>query len=241
MNAQAIVTYMKTTAALFNLSEFGFLAWPRVKILNPNTSVFGSVKTVTIPNTGVLAGMCARTDNARPGGIYEAPAGLPYGRMPVVVGLQVLKEVIRDYVYPANINPITDGGNGLVLDGTRLLKSNGNFKNIAARRGVSFIEKSSRLGSDFARHRNNTSELRAQVDRVIRQFLLSQMRVGAFKTKDPATAFFVDVGDGLNTPDVIASGQILVRIGLNTNDTVDWVILTFTKDTREYDQQLAVL
>lgn len=249
MNAQAIVNYIKVTTGLFNTTEFGFVAWPRVKVLNPNKAVFGNVDAITIPNSGLIAGMCARTDASAPGGIYKAPCGITNGRMPIVVGLeddpdgavrhQVLKEEVRDYVYPALINPISTQGGALNLDGTRTLKSSGNFTNIAARRGVIFIEQSSKLGTDFARHQNNTPELRAQVDRVLRQFLTSQMKVGAFKTKVPDTAFFVDVGDGLNTPDVIAAGLLKARVGLNTNDSVEWVVLTFTKDTRALEQLLA--
>jgi phage tail sheath protein FI len=252
MNALAIVNYVKVTTGLFNTTEFGFIAWPRVKVLNPNKAVFGAADSITIPNTGLIAGMCARQDNARPGGIYIAPCGIENGRMPTIVGLeddpdgnvrhQVLKEEVRDYVYPALINPIDTQGGALNLDGTRTLRSGGNFTNIAARRGVIFIEQSIKLGTDFARHRNNTEELRAEVERTITNFLLAQMKVGAFKTKNPATAFYVDVdvqGIGLNTPDVVASGQLKARVGLNTNDTVEWVVLDFTKDTRALEQLLA--
>lgn len=250
MNAQAIVDYVKVTTGLYNTTEFGYIAWPRVKVLNPNTSVFGAADSITIPNTGLIAGMIARTDNARPGGVYTAPAGIDNGRMSIVVGLeddpdggvrhQVLKEEVRDFVYPALVNPIDNQGGALNLDGTRTLKSSGDFANIAARRGVIFIEQSLKQGIDFARHKNHTAELRAEVARTIIRFLIAQMKVGAFKTKDPATAFYVDVGAGINTPDVVAAGQLKARVGLNTNETVDWVILTFTKDTRALEQLLAV-
>ena len=43
-SATDIVTYVATTAALEQLSEFGAIYWPRVKVLNPQKSVFGSAE-----------------------------------------------------------------------------------------------------------------------------------------------------------------------------------------------------
>jgi hypothetical protein len=78
---------------------------------------------------------------------------------------------------------------------TSTLKGNGNFPYVAERRGVIFIERSLKQGLQFARHKNNTEGLRAQVRRTITAFLLAQMNNGAFRTKTPSTAFFVDVSE----------------------------------------------
>src|SRR5690606_15365864 len=43
-SATDIVTYVATTASLEQLSEFGAIYWPRVKVLNPQKSVFGSAE-----------------------------------------------------------------------------------------------------------------------------------------------------------------------------------------------------
>jgi hypothetical protein len=111
-SATDIVTYVATTAALENLSEFAAVYWPRVKVLNPAKSVFGSAEQLVVPPSGIVAGVFSRTDSARPGGVYDPPAGIEAGRMFGVLGFEtdeVLEERKRDLVYPHRINPLTTG------------------------------------------------------------------------------------------------------------------------------------
>jgi hypothetical protein len=251
LNTAGIIEYVETTAGLRDTSEHGIVYWPRVKIINPNKTVFGPDDNITVPNSGIVAGRMARLDQSQPGGVYVAPAGIENGNLRTITGLeddpdggevhQVLKEANRDLVYPKLINPISNQGGALNLDGTRTLKSNGNFPGVAERRGVIFIEQTLKEGLQFARHKNHTEALRGEVERTITEFLINQMRVGAFRTNDPATAFFVDVSEGLNPPSVVFANQLIARVGLATNKTVDWVILRFTQDTRAQEQELAQL
>lgn len=242
-SAAAIVTYVATTAALEGSSEFGALYWPRVKVLNPQKSVFGSAEQLVVAPSGILAGVYARTDAARPGGIYDPPAGIDNGRMFGVLGFEtdeVLEERKRDLVYPHRINPLTTGpGLPRYIDGSRTLKGEGNFPHVAERRGVIFIERSLKQGLEFARHKNNTEGLRAQVRRTITAFLLAQMNNGAFRSREPVKAFFVDVSDQLNTPSVVFAGQLIVRVGLATNKPAEFIILRISQDTRALDAELA--
>ena len=249
LNAAAIVVYVETTALLLNNSEHAAMYWPRVKIINPNKDVFGADDNITVPNSGHVCGVYARTDSGQPGGVYIPPAGVDFGILRTITGLeddpdggerhQVLKENVRDLIYPKLINPIDTEGGALNLDGTRTLKSDGNFPGVAERRGVIFIEQSIKNGIQFARHKNHTEKLRGEVDRTIEKFLLDQMSVDAFRTKNPTTAFFIDVSEGLNPPSVVFSNQLIVRVGLATNKAIDWVILKFTQDTRALEQELA--
>lgn len=238
-----IVTYVTTTAALEGLSEYGALYWPRVLVLNPDKAVFGSVERLVVPPSGIIAGVYSRTDSARPGGVYDAPAGIDAGRMLGVLGFEtdeVLEEKKRDVVYPHRINPLTTGpGLPRFIDGSRTLKGDGNFPSVGERRGVTFIERSLKLGLQFARHRNNTEGLRAQVRRTIAAFLLTQMNSGAFRSMEPAKAFFVDVSEQLNTPTVVFAGKLLARVGLATNKPAEFIILRISQDTRALDAELA--
>lgn len=251
LNTSAIITYIETTAGLKGSSEMAAVYWPRVKIPNPNKAIFGPDNNITVPNTGIIAGRMAQLDTSRPGGVYVAPAGIENGNLRTITGLeddpdggethQVLKEENRDLVYPKLINPISNQGGALNIDGTRTLKDNGNFPGVAERRGVIFIEQTLKTGLQFARHKNHTEALRGEADRTITEFLINQMRVGAFRTVNPDTAFFVDVSAGLNPPSVVFANQLIARIGLATNKTVDWVILRFTQDTRAQEQELAAI
>ena len=242
-SATEIVTYVHTTAALGELTEFAAIYWPRVMVLPPTKSVFGEVKTIPVPPSGIIAGVFARTDSARPGGVYDPPAGIDKGRMFGVLGFEsdeVLEEAKRDLVYPKRINPLTTGpGLPRYIDGSRTLKAGGNFPYIAERRGVIFIERSLKQGLQFARHKNNTEGLRAQVRRTITAFLLTQMNNGAFRSREPSKAFFVDVSETLNTPTVIFAGKLIARVGLATNKPAEYVVLRLSQDVRALEAELA--
>jgi len=242
-SATDIVTYVATTASLENLSEFAAVYWPRVKVLNPAKSVFGSSEQLVVPPSGIVAGVCSRTDSGRPGGVYDPPAGIDAGRMFGVLGFEtdeVLEERKRDLVYPHRINPLTTGpGLPRYIDGSRTLKGDGNFPYVAERRGVIFIERSLKQGLEFARHKNNTEGLRAQVRRTITAFLLTQMNNGAFRSREPAKAFFVDVSEQLNTPTVVFAGKLIARVGLATNKPAEFIILRISQDTRALEAELA--
>lgn len=238
-----IVTYVETTASLLELSEFGAIYWPQVKVLNPNKTVFGNEDTIVVPPSGHIAGTYARTDGAREGGVYDQPAGVERGILRGVVGFEtddVKQEPTRDLIYPKRINPITTGpGLPIHIDGSRTLKSNGNFPSVAERRGVIYIEQSAKLGIQFARHANNDPELRARVERTLVAFLLIQYRNRAFRGTSPQTSFFVDVGEGLNPPSVVFAGKLVARIGLATQKPAEYIILRFSQDTRELEEEIA--
>ena len=188
-SAVEIVDYVKSTAALQNLSENGAIYWPRVEILNPSKAVFGPGEKIVTAPSGIVCGVFARTDAARPGGVYDPPAGTEKGKLFGVLGFEtdeVLEESYRDIVYPERINPLTTApGAPRFIDGSRTLKGDGQFPYVAEKRGVIFIRRSLKEGLRFARHKNNDESLRAQVLRTIKAFLTIQMNNGAFQSKDP--------------------------------------------------------
>jgi len=248
LTAQEMVTYVEQQALLLESSEFGAIYFPRVKVLNPNTTLFGNVEAITVPPSGHVAGRYARTDGSQPGGIYQPPAGLTNGRLGTIVGLEILANAEvpetfdvnkRDLLYPKRINPISELTGGRILDGVRTLKSSGNFPTIAERRGVIFIEVTTKRNLQSARFRNNDATLRAEVSRAVEAFLLTQMQVGAFRSRDPRKAFSVDFGAGLNPPSVVFAGQLVGRIGLATQKPAEFIILRFTQDTRALEQELS--
>lgn len=243
LSPTGIIDYAETSAAIIQLTEDGSLYWPRVKVLNPSAAIYGSAETIIVPPSGHIAGMFARTDGSRVGGVYEPPAGVEKGQLPGVVGFendQVLDENVRDLIAPKLINPITKlRGQPIAVDDVMTLHAGGNFPTVAERRGVSFIERSVKDGIQFARMRNNDESLRDEVDRTINAFLLTQMRVGAFRSKDPEKAFFVDVGDAINPASEQFAGKLNVRTGLATQKPARFIIMTFAQDTRAIDEELA--
>jgi hypothetical protein len=242
-SAPGIVTYVETTAALLNLSEFAAIYWPRIKVLNPSRVVFGNATDLLVPPSGHIAGVYSRVDSSRPGGVYVPPAGIENGRLFGCIGFEtdeVLEEAKRDLVFPKRINPLTTfPGAPRHIDGARTLKGNGNFPTVAERRGVIFIEQSLKLGLLFAKHQNNTESLRATLARTVTAFLLIQLKNGAFSASDPKKAFFVDFGEALNPPSVVFAGQVVGRIGLATAKPAEFIVLRFSQDTRALEEELA--
>lgn len=243
LTAEAMNTYVVTTAALKNTTEDGAIYWPRVKVLNPNPAIFGPASTILIPPSGHIAGMFARNDGAKLGGIYEPPGGVERGQLPGVLGLEtneVLDERVRDLIAPNLINPITQlRGQPIAVDDVQTLLAGGNFPTIAERRGVTFIERSIEDGTQWARLRNNDDTLRGALFRTCDAFLLIQMRLGAFRSRNPDTAFFVDTGTGINPVSEQFAGRVNTRIGLATQKPARFLIFSFSQDTRALDEELA--
>jgi hypothetical protein len=176
--------------------------------------------------------------------VYLQPAGIERGILRGVVGFandDVKQESKRDLIFPHCINPLTTGpGLPLFIDGARTLKRlNGNFPSIGERRGAIYIEQSLKAGMQFARHSNNTPTLRAKIASSIEAFLLQQFRNGAFRGVTPKQSYFVDVGSGLNPASEIFAGKLNARVGLATNKPAEFIILRFSQDTREIDEELA--
>ena len=243
MSAQDIVNYVSTTAHLEGMSEFGAIFWPRVQIANPSTTYFGHAQNIIMDPSGFIAGLFARNDTNL-GGVYQASAGTESGVLVGVVGYETdecLDETMRDLVYPHRVNPLTTGpGQPYYVDGCYTLSANGDFGFIPQRRGVSFIEKSLKVGLDWVRHKNNTTALRARVSRTAYSFLYTQMTNGAFASTNPTTAFSIDVSDGaggLNTPAVIASGMLLAEFGLAMSTPAEFGVVRIRKLTAQASQQ----
>ncbi len=242
LRATEIVDYV-ASAALEGSSELGALYWPRLRVPNPKRSVFGSSVDVIAPPSGVVAGVYARTDAARPGGVYDAPAGIELGRMFGVLGFEtdeVLEERKRDLIFPHRINPLTTGPTlPRFIDGARTLKGTGNFPFVSSRRGVSYIERALKRGLEFVRHRNPTDSVLAEVDRTARAFLLEQTGLDAFQSRDPEKAFFLEVSSKIvSVPGGVAS-RVLTRVGLAMNAPAEFVIISVSQDTRAIEAALA--
>lgn len=243
--AESVITYFESTAGVLGLSEYGAAYWPRIKVLNPNTSIFGTTQdgNIIVAPSGYIAGMYARRDASQLGGVYNSAAGVEDGIIQGCLGFETdecLDGDKLDLVFPKRINPLTRLKNGpRFCDGARTLKGDGNFPSVPERRGAIFIEQSVKDGLQFARHKGNDEALRATVTRTVTLFLTTQMNNGAFRTTDPATAFFVDFGDALNPVSVQFAGQLIGRIGIATKKLAEYIVLRFSQDTRALDQAQA--
>lgn len=241
--AQQIVTYVSVTATLEGKTEFGAIFWPRVKKINPSQAIYGIASELTIDPVGMIAGVFARTDAALPGGVYRAPAGIEYGQLVGASGFEtddVLQEGTRDIIATHRINPLTSfPGTTRFIDGHDTLKGDSNFPSIPERRGVIFIEQSIKRGLEVFRHAQNDQRTRNEAASTITAFLIAQMRMRAFRTQDPATAFEVDASDALNPPTAVFNGKLFIDVKLATNKPNQWIILSFSQDVRALQEEIA--
>lgn len=242
---QQAVTFVSTNGLLeHSYGEFGAIYWPWIKVVNPQPSVFGDDTTITVDPAAWVAGVYARNDQ-KVGGVYESPAGIGggWGIINGLVGVEddpsggtqhpVLDERARDLVYPNRINPITQLPNtSWHIDGCKTLRSTGNFPFIGERRGVIFIEQSLKSGLVILKHRFNNRESRQRAARIVRQFLIQEMNKGAFRSRVPDEAFFVDVSDAINPLASQFAGIMNIRIGLATNKPTEFIVILVTQDTR---------
>ncbi len=132
---------------------------------------------------------------------------------------------------------LVDLGLGLILDVDSVLRPRSHWRDFHG-------SSAQNQGGGPGRHKLTALgvlpvSLRAQVRRTITAFLLAQMNNGAFRSREPAKAFFVDVSDQLNTPSVIFAGKLIARVGLATNKPAEFVIIRISQDTRALEVELA--
>lgn len=248
-----IIDYAKNTAGLYDLTEFGCLDWPRIKVTNPNKALYGDAELLVAPTSGLRAGLCARVESAKEAGVFDQPGGPAAAYLPRNVrGLEtdeVLDDSIRGLVFDANINPITrkrskrPGASGqygpVYLDGVRNLRRTGNWPSIGQRRGVIWTKKQLDEVLDPTRIRNITDDLLTQMKDRADRLLRDITRAGALASTDPAKAYILDVGTGINTASTRRAGHTHGRVGLATTNANEFVVFKIGPDTRALQAELA--
>lgn len=238
-------TYVKTTAALKGLSEYGAFYWPNPYIANPDIDVYGSESAkVLIPAEGpVLAAIIMQDD--KPGGVHEAAGGLENGTLPGVVDIEtsaVYDVTNRDMLYPDRINIIHHDADGepFYIDGSRTLKSDGPFPSIGESRGVIYITETVKRYVDPKRHQNMTLRALSAMRNTVDLFLRGETKLGAFFTDDPERAYYVDTSEAVNPASERAKHVAHVVLGLAKAEPMEWILLEVTKDTRALYEELGL-
>lgn len=224
LTASAMATYQVSTAALFGLSENAAIYWPRVKVSNPNKTVFGQEDKLVVPPCGHLAGLYARVDASKVGGMFEQPAGLDPKVLPRgIVDLETdevtdLKK--RELIFPLNINPISqEEGTPIFVDGARNLDITGSWPSIGEARGVIFVKKRLKPGLAFLRHRNLKPRLYNEGKMSVETFMDS------LRDEESFAAYSIDFGLALNNAATRAQRQIKSRLGIDMYGVGEFVIM----------------
>jgi hypothetical protein len=179
-----------------------------------------------IPPCGHLAGIYAAVESQR--GIGKAPANQ------IVQGIIDLEFCVSD-TQQAVLNPLSVNclralpGRGLMVWGARTLSLDPNWRYLNLRRIYHAIVMNILLNLRWSIFEPNTPKLWAQVKATLTLFLTGLFRQGALAGNTVADAFFVECDDQTNTPDIIAAGQMLTRIGFAPAYPAEFVVVNILR------------
>jgi uncharacterized protein len=187
----------------------------------------------TIPSSGHMLGIIARTDVAR--GVHKAPGN------EVVRGVLQLETKLgkgeQDLLNPLHLNCFRDfreQNRGLRIYGARVASSDPELKYINVRRLLLFIEQSLDTGLQWAVFEPNDQPLWDTTKQSVSNFLTTVWRSGALAGLKAEEAFFVNIGYNVTmTQDDIDNGRMIVEIGVAPVKPAEFVIVRISQKTRE--------
>jgi phage tail sheath protein FI len=202
---------------------YAALYFPRVVISHP---VIPNQK-LTIPPSGHLAGLFARTDNNR--GVWKAPANDVLANVLAVE--QVLSDDEQGPLNEQNVNVIRFfKGRGVVVWGARTTSPSGQWRYVSSRRFMIFAEKSVQRATQFAVFEPNEPALWQTIKREVNEFLNGLWHQGALFGVTASQAFRVKVDAELNPPEVRALGQLVIEVVVVLAFPAEYVVFRVIQD-----------
>ncbi len=208
-------------------------------IKSSHTAVYNAIQTfiaaatVTIPPSGGVAGVYARTDADR--GVWKAPANASL--------LNVIEPAVKiteaengdlniDATTGKSVNAIRAfTGKGTLVWGGRTLAGNDNENRyVSVRRFLNFVEESVKKAITTFVFEPNDANTWAKVRSMIESFLFRQWRDGALAGAKPDDASYVSVGlNKTMTAQDILDGYMIVEIGLAIVRPAEFIVLRFAQ------------
>ncbi len=212
-------------------SAFAALYYPNVVIANPlqRPGATNGEKFITVPASGHVAGVWARTDGTR--GVWKAPAnealrGIARLEFEVTSGEQ-------DLLNPEGVNCIRSFGSyGTKIWGARTLaKTDPSWRYINVRRLFNYIEESIRRGTQWAVFEPNDFDLWQRVKRNITSFLRGLWMQGALVGTTMEQAFYVVCDESNNPASSVDEGKLIVEVGIAPVKPAEFVIFRISQFT----------
>jgi phage tail sheath protein FI len=197
---------------------YGALYFPWVRVRD----AIDPEKIVSVPPSGHVAGICARTDVQR--GVHKAPANaVVRGALSVTYNVTKAEQEVLN---PAGVNVIRFfSREGVVLWGARTrAPSASNWRYLNVRRLFNMVEESVERSTRWVVFEPNDRPLWKSIRRDVGAFLSLLWRQGALMGATPEEAFFVKCDAETNPPEVIDAGQVVTVIGLAPVKPAEFVI-----------------
>lgn len=183
-----------------------------------------SGQTITIPPGGAVAGVYSRIDATE--GIFRAPAGVIAGITNAINVDARFSNAVQGELNHKGINVIRPvAGSGIAIMGGRTRKRYGVDRYVSARRTLIYIKESLRISTQFAVFENNDellwTRLRSTADNILRPI----WSAGGLKGGNAAEAYYVVCDDSINTPAVIASGEVRMEVGVALQHPAEFIVI----------------
>lgn len=211
-------------AAGLTASSFGAVYYPHVVTPDPLGST-GATRTMA-PG-GAVVGQFLANDAIY--GVAKAPAGIQSPLSNVVAVSRRLTnaqlEDLNSATAPINaIRPVP--GAGTCIMGARTLKPGQSDRYVNVRRALIYLKKSMKDLTAFAVFQNNDQRLWAQLRTTLGVFLNDFWQRGGLRGGTAASAYFVKCDGTLNTPAVIAAGEVRVQVGVALQSPAEFVVIS---------------
>lgn len=206
-------------------SNYAALYHPWLQVFDPLDK-----KNLSIPPSGSIIGIYARSDNTR--GVHKAPANEV---VKACVGLDCqFNTGEQDILNPKGVNLIRAfPGMGIRVWGARTASSDPSWKYINVRRLFIFIEESIKANTNWAVFEPNDEVLWVRVKRTIDVFLTGMWRNGSLAGSAPSEAFFVNIGRSTMSQDDIDNGRLVCVIGVAPVKPAEFVIFRISQKTSD--------
>lgn len=225
-----LVSEVRTARGLID-STHAALYYPWVVVTNPLASPRNSEPAeLTVPPSGFVAGIYARTDVER--GVWKSPAN------EVVRGaLRFEREVSfpeQEVLNPIGVNCLrTLPGRGLRVWGARTSSSDPEWKYVSVRRYFNYLEASIDRSTQWAVFEPNGERLWDNVRNSVADFLFNEWKQGALLGLKPDEAFFVRCDRTTMNQNDLDNGRLVCLVGVAVVKPAEFVIFRIGQKTAD--------
>ena len=210
-------------------SNFAGLYWPHVVV--GDVVGVGRNPTITLPPSGYIAGLFARTDGRR--GVWKAPAGTEATLLGTSRLEYQLNDLHSDELNPEGINALRQiPGAGRVVWGARTTIPASEWRYVPVRRTAIFLRTSIFNGIQWAVFEPNDEPLWSSLRASIGGFMETQFRNGAFAGRTSREAYFVKVDSETTTEIDQAAGVVNILVGFCPLRPAEFVVVKLSQKTQ---------
>ncbi|MBS1912590.1 MAG: phage tail sheath family protein [Bacteroidetes bacterium] len=209
---------------------FGALYYPWISVVDPIGTSNAPVRT--IPPSGHVAGVFARTDNET--GVHKAPANAELmwtSDVAVNIG-----DEEHGLLNPVGVNCIRPfPGRGIRLFGARTISSDSSWRYVNVRRLMMMIEEAVDEASQWAVFEPHNVVLRQGLIRSVGGYLEMLWRSGKLAGASAAEAFFVKCDDTNNPQSSVDQGRVIVDVGVAPAIPAEFIVFRVGRTVEELE------